>query len=38
MSQEGFPAVRVGGKRGYKVIELSGEQIENRKRWVTHWA
>ena len=38
MSQEGFPSVRVGGKRGYKVIELSGEQIENRKRWVTHWA
>ena len=37
MSQEGFPSVRVGGKRGYKVIELSGEQIENRKRWVTHW-
>lgn len=37
MAQEGFQAIRVGGKRGYRVIELTGEQIEQRKRWVTHW-
>ena len=37
MAQEGFQAIRVRGKRGYRVIELTGEQIEQRKRWVTHW-
>ena len=37
MRQEGFEPMRVGGKRGYRVIELTGEQIEQRKRWVTHW-
>ena len=38
MKQEGFQPMRVGGKRGYRVVELSGEQIEFRKRSVTHWA
>ena len=37
MSQEGFQRMRVGGKRGYRVVELSGEQIEFRKRSVTRW-
>ena len=27
MSQEGFQQVRVGGKRGYRVIELTGDEI-----------
>lgn len=27
MKQEGFKSVRVGGKRGYLVIELSGDEI-----------
>ena len=38
MKQEGFQPMRVGGKRGYRVVELSGEEIEFRKRSVTHWA
>ncbi len=37
MRQEGFQAMRVGGKRGYRVIELSGDEIDFRKRSVTHW-
>ena len=37
MRQEGFQSMRVGGKRGYRVVELSGEQIELRKRSVTRW-
>ena len=32
MKQIGFPSARVGGKRGYRVIELTGEEIEQRKR------
>lgn len=32
MKQTGFPAVRAGGKRGYRVIELSGEEIEFKKK------
>lgn len=27
MKQEGFKSVRAGGKRGYLVIELSGDEI-----------
>ena len=27
MSQEGFQQVRVGGKRGYRVVELTGDEI-----------
>ena len=38
MRQEGFEPMRVGGKRGYRVIELTAEQIEFKKKSVTHWA
>ena len=27
MSQEGFQHVRIGGKRGYRVVELTGDEI-----------
>lgn len=32
MRQEGYEAVRQGGKRGYRVVELTGEAIELRKK------
>lgn len=32
MREEKFCAIRQGGKRGYRVIELTGEQIEMRRR------
>ena len=37
MRQEGFEPMRVGGKRGYRVIELTAEQIEFKKKSVTHF-
>lgn len=32
MKQEGYEAIRQGGKRGYRVVELTGEAIELRKK------
>ena len=37
MRLEGFEPMRVGGKRGYRVIELTCEQIELKKKSVTHF-
>lgn len=36
MRQEKFEPMRVGGKRGYRVVELTAEQIEFRRKAVTH--
>ena len=38
MRQLGFTPIREGGKRGYKVIELTAEQIEMRRRALARYA
>ncbi len=38
MRQLGFTPIREGGKRGYKVVELTAEQIEIRRRALARYA
>ena len=38
MKQEGYQAIRSGGKRGYLVIELTAEQLELRKKAMARYS